>query len=138
MSDNPTPERPKGEIVRGEGGKFAPGTCGGTGNPNAKKVAAWRQALVDAVTAEDLEAIIRQLVVTARAGDPWAVREILDRCLGKAVAQVELSTAAGFGTLKTYINVDTARVCGLDIADAENDAEAAEAAVALPSAETAE
>ena len=40
------------------------------------------QALVNTVTPADIEAVIRKLVKEAKDGKPWAVRELLDRCLG--------------------------------------------------------
>lgn len=45
--------------------------------------------MLSAISAEDVEAIITQLVESARDGDIAAAREVLDRTLGKA-AQSEL------------------------------------------------
>ncbi|MBE3100535.1 MAG: hypothetical protein IMZ44_25750 [Planctomycetes bacterium] len=42
-----------------------------------------------AVPPADLEAAIRMLLERAKAGEPWAVRERLDRCLGRAPAEAE-------------------------------------------------
>lgn len=71
------------------GNKLAPG-----GNPNAKRVAALRQALIEAVTPQDIDDVIRGLIKSAkggrceecgRGGDVIAARELMDRCLGKPV-----------------------------------------------------
>ena len=60
----------------------------GRGNPHADRVNAWRTALAETVTEADLQAVIGKLVEKARAGERWAVRELLDRCLGKAIQPV--------------------------------------------------
>ena len=73
-----------GSNGRDDVGRFATGNAGGPGNPFAAKVAAWRKALHDAVTDEDMRAIVGALINKAKAGEPWAVREVLDRTLGKS------------------------------------------------------
>ena len=70
---------------RNANGQFAKGWKGGPGSPHAAKVAEWRQALVDAVTPEDLTAVVQKLVERAKAGESWAVRELMDRTVGKPV-----------------------------------------------------
>ncbi len=57
----------KGE--RGEGGRLLPGNAGGPGNPYARKVAALRRSLINAVTHEDIEEIIHSQVEKAKQGD---------------------------------------------------------------------
>ncbi len=64
-------------------GRFLPGNPGGRGNPFAKRVAALRSALLDAVTPDDIAAAVRALIEKAKAGDVAAIRELLDRCIGK-------------------------------------------------------
>jgi hypothetical protein len=81
METTPSPNGDNG--ARDAQGRFAKGNPGGPGNPNAGRVAAWRNALVEAVTPEDLKGVIVALVDHAKAGTPWAIRELLDRCLGK-------------------------------------------------------
>lgn len=79
-------------------GRFAPGNPGGPGNPHSKKVNALRTALLRAVTQKDIEAIVKQLIEKAKAGDVHAAREVFDRCFGKARLsvdmEVEVDTAA--------------------------------------------
>jgi len=63
---NSAPTEPAG---RDSSGRFCRGNQGGPGNPFARKTAALRQALLDTVTAEDLQAIVRQLIQQAKEGD---------------------------------------------------------------------
>ena len=64
-------------------GRFLPGCSGGPGNPFARNVGAWRAALANAVTPEDIRDVALKLLQSAKAGEAWAVHELLDRCLGK-------------------------------------------------------
>lgn len=66
-------------------GRFAVGNAGGPGNPHAARVGQLRAALLDAVTPADVRAIVSALVEQAKAGDVRAIREVLDRTLGKPV-----------------------------------------------------
>ncbi len=75
-------------------GKFVKGCRPGPGNPHVAKVAQWRSVLTECVSGEDIEAVIRALVRAARAGERWAIRELLDRCLGKPTQMQELGSAA--------------------------------------------
>lgn len=49
----------------------------------ASRVAKLRCAMLEAVTPEDMTAIIRKLVELAREGDVQAAKEVLSRTLGK-------------------------------------------------------
>ncbi len=64
-------------------GRFLPGNSGGPGNPHAKRVAALRTAMLEAVSEEDMRDILCKLVELAKAGNVPAAKEVLDRCLGK-------------------------------------------------------
>ena len=81
-----------GDDGRDAQGRFAEGNPGGPGNPNAKASAAWRKALVEAVTEDDLKAILLALVEKAKNGDRFAAAYILDRCLGKARQEIVIET----------------------------------------------
>ena len=70
-------------------GQFAKGNAGGPGNPHAKRVAELRAALLEAVTVEDIRAVVRSLVGQAREGDIPAARELLNRVLGKSPDDAE-------------------------------------------------
>ena len=72
-------------------GQFAKGNPGGPGNPHAKRVAGLRQALLEAVSEDDLRAIAKTLVKKAKGGDLPAIRELLNRVLGKVQDDTEAS-----------------------------------------------
>lgn len=81
MRNTPSPNGGNGQ--RNGKGQFVKGHPGGPGNPQGRYVAAWRAALFDAVSPDDIRAVVGVLVDRAKAGEPWAVRELLDRALGK-------------------------------------------------------
>lgn len=90
---SPSPNGSNGErgagterAARGEGGRFAPGNAGGPGNPHAKAVGLLRAAMMASVTPDDVREVMVGLVRAAKLGEPWAVREFLDRLFGKAEA----------------------------------------------------
>ena len=70
---------------RDKRGRFGPGNPGGPGNPFAAAAGRWRAALVASVSEEDIAAVVRALVNAAKRGESWAVRELMDRTLGKPV-----------------------------------------------------
>jgi len=82
----PSPAEPSG---RDSSGRFASGNKHGRGNPLAKQAQKLRVALLEAVSEEDIKAIIAKLIEAAKNGDVVAAREVLDRTIGKA-AQTEL------------------------------------------------
>ena len=73
----PTTKGDKGE--RGEVGRFLPGNAGGPGNPYARKVAALRGSLINAVSDKDIEAIMHSQVEKAKQGDTVAAKFIVAR-----------------------------------------------------------
>jgi len=66
-------------------GKFARGNKCARGNPFAKRVAALRAALLQAITPADVRAIIRKLIKQAKTGDLAAAKEVFDRAVGRPV-----------------------------------------------------
>ena len=88
--DTPTPIGSNGTSGRNNLGQFLPGNQAsvGHGSPHAERASEWRTALVETVTEDDLRVVIGKLVENARAGERWAVRELLDRCLGKAIQPI--------------------------------------------------
>lgn len=70
---------------RTAGGQFAKGNSGGPGNPHGKRVAELRAALLEAVTPADIAAVAKALVLRAKQGEVPAIRELLDRLVGRAV-----------------------------------------------------
>jgi hypothetical protein len=81
MSESPLPNGGNGQ--RQTGGRFAPGNPGGPGNPYARQVAALRAALLNAVTPDDMAAIVARLIADAKAGSVASAREVIERTLGK-------------------------------------------------------
>ena len=75
---------------RNAAGRFAPGNPGGPGNPYARRVAALRAALLDAVSEEDLRALARSLVEKARGGDVAAAKLLLSYAVGRPPSEVDL------------------------------------------------
>ncbi len=83
IMDDPSPSPPDDNGRDAATGRFAAGNTFGEGNPHHKRVAELRSALLDAISPEDLRAIVEQLVQKAKSGDVAAAREVLDRALGK-------------------------------------------------------
>ena len=81
MTDNPSTNGSNGE--RNPDGTFAKGNSGGPGNPHAARIAKLRAALIEAVTPEDITAIVKRLISEARDGDLTAVKIVFERTLGK-------------------------------------------------------
>lgn len=54
-----------------------------------RKVTELRRALLDAVTPEDIKAIVAAVVEKAKQGDLQAISLLLDRCIGKAMSAQE-------------------------------------------------
>jgi hypothetical protein len=64
-------------------GRFAPNNPGGPGNPFARKTAALRKALIDAVTETDLQEIAAILLLKAKQGDLAAIKLLFGYVIGK-------------------------------------------------------
>ncbi len=85
----PLPKGAKGD--RDTRGRFRSGhQLGGPGNPFAQRVAQLRSMILEAVTEDDLRAVILALIKRAKDGDISAIRELLDRLVGKAPSPVLL------------------------------------------------
>ena len=67
-------------------GRFTRGNPGGPGNPHAPRVAQLRAALLEAVTADDVRAVLLALISEAKGGNVQAIRLFLDRVLGQPEA----------------------------------------------------
>jgi hypothetical protein len=83
-------EKPFEPLESGNGrdpvtGRFTEGNRFGVGfgNPYSQAVAQFRAALLAAVTAEDIQEIVKVLVAAAKAGDTVSAKVILDRCCGR-------------------------------------------------------
>jgi hypothetical protein len=107
MSRDKKARSTNGENGRLPDGRFAQGNPGGPGNPHVQAVAAWRAALVAAVSAEDIQAVIAKLVAEARKGTAWAVKELLDRCLGKPDLKVAVEAGPTIDDMIAMFDVDS-------------------------------
>jgi hypothetical protein len=76
---------PAHESGRDARGRFASGNKGGPGNPYAVRVGRWRAIMTEAVTDDDMRAVVAALVAAAKRGESWAVKEVFDRTVGKPV-----------------------------------------------------
>jgi hypothetical protein len=84
-----TPPRTDG---RDANGRFAKGNRGGPGNPFARQCAAFRKALCQSVTEEDMHAIACQLVKQAREGNLAAAKLLLAYVVGRPAEVVNPDT----------------------------------------------
>ena len=89
--------KPSRNGVNGNGrsadGRFAKGNPGGPGNPYSQRTSRLRAMLLDSITEDDFRAVVAKLIAMAKAGDIVAIRELLDRALGKSKGTVELIQA---------------------------------------------
>jgi hypothetical protein len=76
-----------GSDGRGDDGKFTKGNRGGPGNPHAKKVQRLRATLLTIVTPKRFKIVVARLFQLAANGDLAAIRELMDRLLGRPVEQ---------------------------------------------------
>jgi hypothetical protein len=78
-----------GSTGRDAKGRFAPGNTVARGNPFARRMARLRARALAAVSGPDLEAIVRQLVAAAQAGDVAAAKVLLPYLLGRPPEAVD-------------------------------------------------
>jgi hypothetical protein len=78
-----------GPTGRDARGRFAPGNKVARGNPFARRMARLRARALAAVSGPDLEAIVRQLVAAAQAGDVAAAKVLLPYLLGRPPEAVD-------------------------------------------------
>ncbi len=81
---------PTGDNGRDGRGRFATGNRCAVGNPLARRVAQLRSMILEAVSEDDLRAVVLALIEKAKNGDVMAARELLDRLVGKAPSPVLL------------------------------------------------
>lgn len=89
MSRKKNADVDKAAKGRDGAGRFAKGNGLSPGNPFHRQMAEMRQAMLDAVSPEDLKDIVRQVVVKARLGDLTAAKLVLSYVVGKPAAAVE-------------------------------------------------
>lgn len=89
---------PNGNNGRDKSGKFAKGNPGGPGNPHARQIAKFRAAALncEAAKPENVEAVMAVLLRKALDGDMAAIKEYLDRVVGKATQPVEADVSVNW------------------------------------------
>jgi hypothetical protein len=75
---------------RGVNGRFLVGHKGGPGNPYARRVAEFKNALYSAVSSDDITAIALKLVSNAREGDIPAAKLLLSYAIGAPIQNIQL------------------------------------------------
>lgn len=92
-----------GNSGRTKTGQFKEGNQLGIGNrgPSSEKAKALKQALMDAVTEEDLKEVVKKMLLQAKEGDTSARRELFDRVWGKSKQEVDL----GDNTIKSIMDI---------------------------------
>jgi hypothetical protein len=83
MPGPPSNSGDNGSTGRDAQGRFVPGNKVARGNPFARRMARLRSRALAAVSGPDLEAIVRQLAVAAKAGDVAAAKVLLPYLLGR-------------------------------------------------------
>lgn len=86
MNPSPSPNGSNGAataITRDSNGRFVKGNAGGPGNPHARRVGELRSHLMQALSDDDWRIAITALVAKAKQGDLAAIKELLDRTLGR-------------------------------------------------------
>jgi hypothetical protein len=90
LEATPTPDQPNqpgavpdANMDRDEQGRFKAGNRSGRGNPFARKTAALRSALINAVTEKDMNDIAAALLDKARQSDVAACKLVFSYALGK-------------------------------------------------------
>ncbi len=91
---------------RGSGGHFLPGNQVAVGrrNPDASRITTWRRAFTRSVTAADVTKAMQKLLDAVDNGESWAIKELLDRTLGKAGQRLEV-TGEGGGPVEKEITL---------------------------------
>ncbi|MEM9752661.1 MAG: hypothetical protein AAF916_04680 [Planctomycetota bacterium] len=74
----------KDRAKRDSKGRFLKGTPGGPGNPMFFRLAEYRKTINDAVTPAKLRKVLAVLIRKAEQGDLMAIKELLDRTVGRA------------------------------------------------------
>lgn len=70
-------------------GRFVAGNPGGPGNPFGRRVAELRQAMLDSVGKDDIQAINRKMIEKAREGDAAAAKLVYQYSLGRPAQTVD-------------------------------------------------
>ena len=86
-------------------GKFAMGNRESKGNPLAQSVNKFRAAIHAAITPDDVQAVIKMLLIKAKEGNVAAAQELLSRLVGKPAAAIEIDSDSAV-LIKVVAGVD--------------------------------
>ena len=103
-SDKSTPST-HGSNGRDSSGRFTSGNRFGQGNPLAGQAARIRAVLLEKLTPEKAAKIVDQLIAKGTKGDLAAIRELLDRTIGKPVASDVLERIEALEQIIEQINL---------------------------------
>ena len=113
MSEDPSTNR-----ERLPDGKFAVGNKGGPGNPQAAKLQAYRKAIWECVSIEDVQKVMRAMVDKACDDkDVAAAKIVLERTAGKPPEDIENATGDFVDDIAARIRAAIAQARALDTAD---------------------
>ena len=68
------------------------------------RVTSWRRAFTRSVTAADVTKAMQKLLDAVDNGESWAIKELLDRTLGKADQRHEITGDSG-GPVETHVTL---------------------------------
>lgn len=89
---------------RNEKGKFAKGWKGGPGNPHVARLSGYRAKWLSLLNDDDIERGYLQLMSAVDAGEPWAIKELFDRTLGKAQGNDNVNITTDADTSNPFID----------------------------------
>lgn len=92
---------PNLQSTNGEPHRFQKGNPGG-GNPYCANLASWRATWAGRITPSEINEGIDQLLTAMRAGQEWAVKYLLDRCLGKPIETQQITSLQVNVTYRDY------------------------------------
>lgn len=89
-----------GELGRNSNGQFTQGHSFSAGNKGStnEKTRELKKALLEAVSVQDMKDIASNLVAKAKGGDIQAIKELFDRCLGRALQTHSIDAEVRFYT----------------------------------------
>ena len=105
-TDHPAQTPTNGHYANG---RFAKGNKGGPGNPFARRTAAMRKAIIDAVTPEQLAAIAAVMVKKAQEGDVAAAKLVFSYAVSMRLFKEKLTKLelAGMALLAVGVAIIT-------------------------------
>lgn len=91
---------------------FQPGNKLAVGRKHAynKQICALRDVIFRVTTPHDMEVIWKKLLFMAKRGNMSAMREVLDRCFGKAIQAMEITTEDAEDNVKVMSTEDLMRL----------------------------